>query len=106
MTQPRIPNKTVTFVDNYCAAYEKFFPEVRSYEAFKRLHLGMTAEIKRKTLPAIARAVGLNNEQSLLHFLTESPWEVEEVRKQRLEIILQKIGRNPQLQAYRAHSDE
>jgi len=92
MTQPRIPNKTVTFVDNYCAVYEKLFPEVRSYEAFKRLHLGMAAEIKRKTLPAIARAVGLNNEQSLLHFLTESPWSVKEVRKQRLGIILQKIG--------------
>ncbi len=92
MTQPRIPNKTVTFIDNYCSVYQKLFPEVRSYEAFKRLHLGMTAEIKRKTLPAIAKAVGLNNEQSLLYFLTESLWSLQEVRKQRLEIILEKLG--------------
>jgi SRSO17 transposase len=92
MTQPRIPNTTVTLIDNYCSGYQKLFPEVRSYEAFKRLHLGITAEIKRKTLPAIAKAVGLNNEQSLHHFLTESPWSVEEVRKQRLKIILEKIG--------------
>lgn len=91
MTQPRIPDTTVAFIDNYCSAYQKLFPEVRSYEAFKRLHLGMAAEIKRKTLPAIAKAVGLNNEQSLLHFLTKSPWDVEEVRKQRLKIILQTI---------------
>lgn len=66
MTQPRIPNTTITFVDNYCSAYQKLSPEVRSYEAFKRLHLGMTAETKRKALPGIAKAVGLNNEQSLL----------------------------------------
>ena len=58
----------------------KLFLEVRSYEAFKQLHLGMAAEIKRKTLLAIAKAVGLKNEQSLLHFLTESPWDVEEIR--------------------------
>ncbi|MBD2522680.1 transposase [Nostoc sp. FACHB-133] len=51
----------------------------------------MAAEIKRKTLLAIAKAVGLKNEQSLLHFLTESPWDVEEIRKQRLKIILQII---------------
>ena len=92
MTQPRIPNITITLIDNYCSAYQELFPEVRSYEAFKRLHLGITAEIKRKTLPAIAKAVGLNNEQSLHHFLTESPWSVEAVRKQRLKIILEKIG--------------
>jgi SRSO17 transposase len=54
MRQPRIPNTTVTFIDNYCTVYQKFFPEVRSYEAFKRLHLGMAAEIKRKTLPEMA----------------------------------------------------
>lgn len=92
MTQPRIPNTTITLIDNYCSAYQELFPEVRSYEAFKRLHLGITAEIKRKTLPAIAKAVGLKNEQSLHHFLTESPWSVEAVRKQRLKIILEKIG--------------
>ncbi|QKQ77093.1 hypothetical protein FBB35_30705 [Nostoc sp. TCL240-02] len=88
MTQPRITDNTVTFIDNYCSAYQKLFPEVRSYETFKRLHLGIAAEIKRKTLPAIAKAVGLKNEQSLLHFLRESSWNIEEVRKQRLKIIL------------------
>ena len=28
----------------------------------------MISDIKRKTLPAISRAVGLSNEQGLLHF--------------------------------------
>jgi SRSO17 transposase len=56
------------------------FPEVRSYEAFKLLHLGMLSEVKRKSLPAIARAVGLENHQNLHHFLTESPWTVQQLR--------------------------
>ena len=37
----------------------------------------MISDIKRKTLPEIARVVGLSNEQGLLHFLTESPWKIE-----------------------------
>jgi SRSO17 transposase len=51
-----------------------YFPEVRSFEAFKFLHLGMVSEIKHKSLPAIAKAVGLDNSQSLHRFLSESPW--------------------------------
>jgi SRSO17 transposase len=29
------------------------------------------SDIKRKTLPAISRVLGLSNEQQLLHFLSE-----------------------------------
>ena len=52
----------------------------------------MISEIKRKTLPAIAKAVGLNNEQGLLHFLTESPWQVKELTDARLKLILQALA--------------
>jgi len=61
---------------------------VRSFEAFKYLHVGMISEIKRKTLPAIARVVGLSNEQGLLHFLTESPWRATQLTEARLKLIL------------------
>lgn len=44
---------TVSLVDRYCAAYQHLFPEVRSFECFKFLHLGMISEIKRKSLPAM-----------------------------------------------------
>lgn len=47
----------------------------------------MISEIKRKSLPAIARAVGLEGSQSLHHFLSNSPWDVESVRQQRIELI-------------------
>jgi len=91
MVLPKEAVTTVTFIDNYCAAYRNLFPEVRSFEAFKFLHLGMISEIPRKSLPAIAQAVGLPNDQVLHHFLTESPWQVEALRKQRLSLILEQL---------------
>ena len=83
---------TIKFVDDYCQWYRTLFPEVRSFEAFKYLHVGMISDIKRKTLPAIARVVGLSNEQGLLHFLTESPWKLEQLRQTRLKLILQVLA--------------
>lgn len=98
MIAPREARPTVKFVDEYCASYRKLFPEVRSFEAFQQLHVGIVSEIKRKTLPAIAEVVGLENSQSLHHFLTESPWEVEAVREQRFQLILKSLrGRKIQL---------
>jgi SRSO17 transposase len=87
MVSPRAPQPTVTFIDDYCEQYHSLFPEVRSFEAFKYLHVGMLSDIKRKTLPAIARLVGLENEQPLHHFLSESPWNVKDLRCRRLALI-------------------
>lgn len=92
MPASREARATIRFVDEYCQLYEGLFPEVRSFEAFKFLHLGMISEIKRKSLPAIAKAVGLANQQNLHHFLTESPWTVAELRQKRLELILQVLA--------------
>ncbi len=88
MVEPRTPHPTVQFVDSYCQMYRHLFPEVRSFEAFKYLHVGLISDIKRKSLPAIAKVVGLENEQSLHHFLAQSPWKANDLRQQRLEIIL------------------
>jgi SRSO17 transposase len=54
---------------------ESCFHLLRSFEAFKFLHVGMISEVKRKTLPEIARVVGLSNEQGLLHFRATVPLE-------------------------------
>jgi len=50
--------------------------------------MGCVSDIKRKTLPEIAKIVGLDNHQALHHFLTKSPWNIQELRRQRLELIL------------------
>lgn len=88
MIKPRDARPTLNFIDEYCAFYRDIFPEVRSFEAFKQLHLGIISDIKRKTLPAIAKVASLDNEQSLHHFLTQSPWNVCHLRSRRLELIL------------------
>jgi SRSO17 transposase len=73
MNLPRKAIATVSFVDQFCTVYENLFLEVRSFECFKLLHLGMISEIKRKTLPAIALVCGakkLTIITSLSHQLT------------------------------------
>ena len=87
VTPFRTPVTTVAFVDDYCQQYQHLFDQVRNYEAFKFLHLGMLSEIKRKSLPAIARGVGLEDSQQLHHFLRDSPWDVATLRQTRLWLI-------------------
>lgn len=79
---------TVSFIDEYCAGYKDLFPEVRSYECFKYLHIGIIAPIKKKSLPEIAKVVGINSAQSLHHFIAKSPGSVTEIRNRRLSRIL------------------
>lgn len=95
MVEPRQPQPTIRFIDEYCQWYESLFSDVRSFEAFKHLHVGMLSEVKRKTLPAIAKVCGLDNEQSLHHCLTDAPWCVIELRERRLALILQVLAERP-----------
>jgi SRSO17 transposase len=68
--------------------YKDLFVEVRAYESFKYLQLGLISDLKRKSLPAIAKAVGKTNGQGLHHFISQSPWQAENLEKRRLKIIL------------------
>ena len=79
---------TVSVIDQYCETYKHLFTEVRSYECFKYLHLGIISPIKKKSLPEIAKVVGINSPQSLHHFIAKSPWSVTELRKTRLDKTL------------------
>lgn len=88
----RAAAQTVGCIDQYCNFYRQVFPDVRSFEHFKYLHVGLVSELKRKTLPAIAKMLGLKNGQGLHHFLTQSPWAVESLRKRRLELLKKALG--------------
>ena len=79
---------TVAIIDQYCEAYKCLFPEVRSYECFKYLHQGIMSPIKRKSLPEIAKVVGIYSPQSLHHFIANSPWSVEDLKAKRLTLTL------------------
>jgi SRSO17 transposase len=82
----RDARSTVSIIDRYCSAYNDLFIEVRSYECFKYLHQGIISPIKRKSLPEIAKVVGISSSQSLHHFLANSPWSVEELKSRRLTL--------------------
>lgn len=88
MIAPKKAKPTLPLIDEYCENYKSLFSEVRTYEAFKNIHVGILSDIKRKTLPEIAKVLGLENSQGLHHFLTRSPWEIKEFRKLRIEVIL------------------
>jgi SRSO17 transposase len=87
MSMPRDPKATGGFVDHYCAYYRTLFADVRSFEQFTALHVGVSAELPRKTLPAIARAVGVDDAQPFHHFLAHSPWRASALREKRLQLL-------------------
>jgi SRSO17 transposase len=95
MSKARQAIPTVTFVDEYCQLYQDLFPDVRSFEHFKFLHVGVLSEIKRKTLPAIARVGGDLDPQALHHFVATAPWHVEDLRKRRLTLLRRALGKRP-----------
>lgn len=92
MTQARAATPTVTFIDEYCQLYQEVFPDVRSFEHFKQIQIGMLAEIKRKTLPAIAHAVRDGDPQALHHLIAYAPWQVEHLRNTRLTLLKQALA--------------
>ncbi|HEY9702193.1 MAG TPA: transposase, partial [Allocoleopsis sp.] len=90
---PRNPTETVPLIDDYCQCYQRLFSDVRNYEYFKYLHLGLISDIKRKSLPEISKVVNVSS-QSLHHFLTSSNWSRLDLEKTRLKWILDVIGSN------------
>jgi SRSO17 transposase len=78
MSKARQANPTVTFIDEYGRLYQDLFPDVRSFEHFKFLHVGMLSDIKRKTRPSIAKMAGDLDPQALHQFVANAPWNVEE----------------------------
>ncbi|MDJ0899849.1 MAG: IS701 family transposase [Xenococcus sp. MO_188.B8] len=92
MVAARASIQTVGFIDDYCHAYRSLFNDVRLFECFKYLHLGMLSEIPRKSLPEIAKATGLKDGQRLNHFLRSGLWKVEQVRETRLWLTKLLIG--------------
>lgn len=87
----RSPTPTVTIIDQYCDSYSDLFSDVRNYECFKYLHQGIISPIPRKSLPEIAKIVGISSPQSLHHFIAHSPWSVEELKTRRLTSTLKAL---------------
>jgi len=94
MTKTRPATPTVAFIDQYCAQYRSLFKNVRHFEHFTALHLGLLAETRHKSLPQLGKTVHADP-QALHHLLAKASWSVEEVRAQRLELLQQALGETP-----------
>jgi hypothetical protein len=92
MTEQQEAVPTVGYIDEYSQEYRSLFADVRSFEAFKFVHVGMLSAIPRKSLPAIAKLVGLGNSQNLQHLFQNTEWNLESFRDTRLLRIRQAIG--------------
>jgi hypothetical protein len=82
----------VKFVDDYCQWYDSLFPEIRSFEAFKNLYIGMLADIKRKLLPAIAILSGARAWAIMTPLSHSISLAGRQLREQRLKPISRSIG--------------
>jgi SRSO17 transposase len=94
MTRVRPATPTVAFIDQYCAQYRRLFHNVRHFEQFTALHLGLLAETRHKSLPRLGKTVHADP-QALHHFLANADWSVEAVRTKRLELLRQALGDTP-----------
>ena len=94
MGTARDPAPTVTFVDEYCAAYRDLFEDVRSFEHLCLLHLGLISDLPRKSLPAIGHRVGADP-QALHHFVANADWSLEKLREKRLELTREALRERP-----------
>jgi SRSO17 transposase len=94
MSKARPATPTVAFIDDYCARYRDLFRNVRHFEQFTALHLGLLAETRRKTLPRLGKTVH-TDPQALHHFLANAEWSVEALRQRRLELLRQALGQAP-----------
>jgi len=90
MTKPREPTHTVAFIDEYCAHYRAVFTNVRHFEQFTQLELGLLAETKRKSLPRVATTAKADA-QALHHFLANAAWSVDDLRAVRLDLTRQAL---------------
>ena len=91
MTRVRPATPTVACIDEYCAHYRSVFHNVRHFEQFTHLILGLLAETKRKSLPRLAKTVQADP-QALHHFLANAEWSLEELRAIRLRLTRQALA--------------
>jgi len=91
MTRVRPATPTVAFIDQYCAHYRDLFHNVRHFEQFTALHLGLLAETRHKSLPRLGKTVHADP-QALHHFLANAGWSVNDLRTKRLELLRQALG--------------
>lgn len=94
MSIARSATETVAFIDEYAASYRDLFADVRSFDHFTHLHIGLLSDVARKSLPAIARSTG-TDPQALHHCIANGDWDVTQFRERRLKLTREALRGQP-----------
>src|SRR5260370_36312488 len=94
MSKVRPATPTVAFIDQYCAQYRDLFQNVRHFEQFTALHLGLLAETRPKSLPRLGTTVHADP-QALNHLMPNADYAVESVRARPTELFHHTLWRHP-----------
>ena len=95
MSKPRPAEPSLVPVDAYCHRFRALFPDVRTYEHFTALLTGLLSDLPRKTLPALARFLGLSHAQGLHHLVTTRRLDTDQLRGVRTELVRTALGDHP-----------
>ena len=95
MTAPRHAEPTLQFIEEHCEKFRDLFEEVRTFENFQALHLGLLSQLPRKSLPALAKFLGLPNPQRLHHVLVTPHLSTQELAQRRLDILKEALMGRP-----------
>ncbi len=68
MIAPKQAKPTLPLIDEYCENYKSLFSDVRTYEAFKNIHVGILSEIKRKTCAGNRESFGTRKRPGVTPF--------------------------------------
>src|SRR5262249_49498159 len=94
MSKTRPATPTVAYLDQYCAQYRALFHNVRHFEQFTALHVGLLAETRRKSLPRLGKTVHVDP-QALHHFLAKAECSVQALRSTGLAVLRPAPGQTP-----------
>ena len=95
MTSRRDAAPTLDVIERHCAQFRDLFDEVRTFENFQSLHLGLLAQLPRKSLPALARFLELPNPQRLHHLLTTPHLSTADIEHRRIQLLREALGSRP-----------
>ena len=93
MTRIREASHTVACIDEYCAHYRSVFHNVRHFEQFTQLELGMLAEPNASRYRGSPRRCRAS--PALHHFLANADWSTEELRAIRLRLTREALAGRP-----------
>lgn len=92
MTAPRESRSTLQLVEEHCAHFRHLFAEVRTFEHFQELHIGLLSQLPRKSLPAIARLLNMPNAQGLHNLLVTQHLSTADLGATRQQLVRHILG--------------